>query len=79
MALSKKKIEGLLEMVAQTRDDEIDCDACLSGISAFAENELAGKPVAEVQRAIERHLATCPECEREYRTLLAAIRALDEE
>ena len=76
MALSKKDIEGVLKMIAVTRDDEIDCDACLSGMSAFAEVQLAGKPVPDAQRAIEQHLAMCPECEDEYRTLLDALRTL---
>lgn len=77
MTLSKKKMDALVRMIAATRSDEIDCDACLAGLSAFAENELAGLPVPEAQRAVQLHLEQCPECEQEFRTLLEALRGCE--
>lgn len=78
MTLSKKDIERVLKMITVTRDDEIDCDGFLDKMSVFAETELAGKHLSEALRAVERHLAMCPECQEEYRTLLEALRALEE-
>ena len=77
MALSDREIDAVLRMVAGTREDEIDCDGCLAGLSAFAERELAGKPVGEAQRAVEAHLETCSECREEYRSLLEALKGLE--
>ena len=59
MPLTKKEIDGLLELVALTRDDELNCEGCLSEVADFVERELGGKSIPDGLRAVEHHLAVC--------------------
>lgn len=74
MALTRRQIDQLLKAVSLTRSDEPTCDQCLRDLAEFAERYLANKAVSEGLRAIEHHLAVCPECREEYQTLLAALK-----
>ncbi len=74
MALSDREIRTLVSAVAKTRDQEIDCDACLRDMSEFAEANLVGSSLTEALRLVRDHIETCPECEEEYRALLVAMR-----
>lgn len=76
--LTDREIEALLRLVDLTRDEEIDCDECLSLVARFAERELAGKSVPESLEAVRHHLAVCAECDEEYRALQRAIAGLEE-
>lgn len=73
MALDRNQLRRLLELVAQTRDDEIDCDACLAGMAEFAEAELVGAEVPAALKRIAAHLAVCEECAEEYAVLLRVV------
>jgi len=76
VALSRDELRALLRSVAETKDEEIDCGACLDGMSEFAERELAGLPLGDAQRKVEEHLKLCGECREEYETLLRALRSI---
>ena len=76
--LTKKEIDGLLELVALTKDVEIDCAGCLSRVSEFVEQEIADKPVSEGLKAVKHHLDVCGECREEYEALQRALRELEE-
>jgi hypothetical protein len=78
MSLSKQEIEGLLKLIGQTCESEINCDQCLEQISEFAESSLQGKTVAESLKAVEQHLAICGECCEEYEVLKKIIESLEE-
>jgi hypothetical protein len=73
MSMNEVELRALLGALTKTRDDEIGCDDALAGFPRLAEEELAGKPVSEQMRRIAQHLGDCPECEEEYRALLAAL------
>jgi len=75
MPLDRQQLQRLLGFIANTHDDEIDCDECLAEMAEFAERELAGLVISEALRRTEAHLASCPECAEEYALLLAALRA----
>jgi len=76
MPLSKKEIEELIRIVGLTKDDEINCDQCLSFVAEFAEHKLAGKSVPEGLKAVEQHLSICVECRDEYEALEKALREI---
>lgn len=73
MTTNEAELRALLDALTKTRDDEIGCDDALEGFPRRAEEELAGEPVSEQTRLIAQHLVDCPECEDEYRALLAAL------
>ena len=78
MPLTKKEIEGLMQLIGLTRDKEIDCGECLSHVAEFAEQQLAGKSIPEGLEAVEHHLSVCSECCEEYRVLQQALEILDD-
>ncbi len=73
MPLSNEEVDALLRVVRLTRDDEIDCDECVSRVAEFAEQELAGRTVSEGLEAVEHHLSICEECREEYEALRRAL------
>lgn len=76
MTLTPTEIDGLLRMIGLTRDDELDCDQCLSVVAEFAERELAGLSVLEGLETVRHHLLICGECSEEYEALCRAIAGL---
>ncbi len=77
MTLSKKEIDGLMRLIGLTKDEEINCEQCLSSVAEFAEQELAGKSIPEGLKAVEHHLSICAECREEYEALQRALRGMD--
>lgn len=78
MALTNEQIKSLINVVASTTDDELDCDGCFEQIAEFADAQLAGRSLSDAMKAVESHLANCPCCKDEYETLLAALQGCDE-
>ena len=79
MALSKKAIEDLLQLVGLTNDNEINCEQCLTLVAEFAEYQLAGKSVPEGLKMVEQHLSVCSECREEYEALQRVLGDLNSE
>jgi uncharacterized protein with PIN domain len=77
MSLSKKEIDGLMRLISLTKNQEINCEQCLSSVSEFAELELTGKSPSDALKAVEHHLSICTECHEEYLLLRSAIRKLN--
>ena len=78
MSLSKKEIENLMRLIGLTKDNEIDCEECLSVVSEFAEEQLVGKSISASLKAVEHHLSICEECCEEYEALRQTLTALDD-
>lgn len=76
MSLSKKEINSLMRLVGLTKDDEINCEQCLSKVAEFAEQQLEGKSLTEGLKAVEHHLSVCRECHEEYEVLQQALREI---
>lgn len=77
MPLSRDQIHSLLREVCGTCPDEMTCECCLDEISRFVEQIAAGgRDLCETLRAVEQHIAICPECREEYEVLRLAIEEL---
>jgi predicted anti-sigma-YlaC factor YlaD len=63
----------LVEVALLTREEELDCDACVERVAAYAEVRLAGLPTPEALRLVEGHLAVCGECREEFGALAAPL------
>jgi hypothetical protein len=75
------KFSQFLKRVGDTRDDEINCSACLEQIAHYVELELAaGEPRREAP-LVAHHLAQCKVCHEEYQLLreLALLEARGEQ
>ena len=76
MALSKKQISSLLQMVSVATEDAMDCDGCFDHMAEFADAELAGQEIPNAPTAVENHLRQCTCCKDEYQTLLEGLKGL---
>ena len=77
MPLSNHEIEALMRLIGLTKDDEINCEQCLSLVAEFADRQLAGKSIPESLKALEHHLSVCAECREEYEALQQALKNLN--
>ncbi len=77
MPLSKKEIDGLMRLIGLTKDEEINCEQCLSLVAEFAEQALAGKSIPEGLKAVEHLLSVCAECREEYEALQRALKGME--
>lgn len=73
MALSQRETDELLRLLRLTKDEEIDCDECLSHVAELAEKVLEGQLVSTVLQAVQHHLTVCAECHEEYEALQRAL------
>jgi len=77
MSLSKNEIDGLMRLISLTKNEEINCEQCLSSVSEFAEFELTGKSPSDALKAVEHHLSICTDCHEEYSFLKNTIRKMN--
>lgn len=70
MSEMDKKLAELLALVADTCDDEIDCDEFLSRIAGYVEQIAEDPELGREFLSIARHLQICPECKEEFEALL---------
>ena len=73
--LTPQQIKGIVRMVEQTRERELNCAECQSFVAEFAERQLAGLPLDEALARVEHHLSLCPECREELLALEKVLRA----
>ena len=76
MKLDEQQLTGLLLLLAQTEEIELNCDECLAKTAQYAEYELTGKTPQEAFEKVRHHLAICPDCREEYIALLNAISSM---
>ena len=69
MKETSHRVKQLLEAIALTQDDEIDCSTCLDLVPIYVDRELAGADPARELPALRQHLAVCRECLEEYEAL----------
>ena len=73
--LTPQQIKGIIHMLEQTRDRELNCSECQSFVGEFAERQLAGLPLDEALARVEHHLQLCQECREEFLALEKILRA----
>ena len=78
MTLTPEQARALVESVCRACNDDTECTDCANRLAAFAQAELAGKPLDEALVAVRAHLANCRECCEEYEALCLALEALTE-
>lgn len=77
MPLTNAQLTELLKLISLTKEQEIDCQECLSQVAEYAETELAGKPLSKALEAVKLHLAICTECREEYELLRQVLQSLE--
>ncbi len=76
MSLSPAETDKLLQLIAATVADEMDCDECLELLPLFVEITIASKSLPPALICVEIHLQQCPCCHEEYEIILASVRRI---
>lgn len=71
--LQPAHLASMVQMIANTRPDEIGCDECFEQLDRFVELTLAGRNAAEAMPLVQDHLDRCGDCREEFEMLLAAL------
>ena len=69
------EMQGLLEMLVLTDEQEIACDAVFKALAEFAEMAQRGEDVRAVMPLVQQHLDMCPDCREEYEALMTILEA----
>ena len=69
-------LKNLVRRCLETPNDELTCDECLAQVDRYAELTLAGLSADEAMPRVAQHLASCPDCRREFTALLVALQTL---
>lgn len=76
MTLTHQQLTMLLNLVHETEECEINCEAVLARAALFIETIVG--PHADLDaslREVAQHLRVCPECRDEVETIIQAIRS----
>ena len=73
--VTPQQIEGLVRLISQTRERELNCAECQRNIGEFAERQFAGLPLEGALAGVEQHLTVCSECREEFLALEKILRA----
>jgi hypothetical protein len=65
--------KAMMEMMARTADEEIDCDTAFDRLNEYAEMFARGEDVSRILPAVHRHIELCKDCREEFQALLRAI------
>lgn len=78
MAEPPRDLDRLLDVLAHTAPDELDCEQTLTQLAAYFEALESGLRGGAFAR-VEQHLAVCPCCSAQLEALVEALRAAEEE
>lgn len=72
---SLPQMRAALEMVAQTQEQELNCDEAYALLDVFADRVSRGEDVVILMSLVNHHLQMCPDCREEFAALLRAVDA----
>ena len=78
MKLTKEQTAALLQYVAGSQPDQIDCNGCFEHLAEFVDHELLGNEIPEALQSVQRHIEQCPCCNDEHNALLEGLRAIEQ-
>jgi predicted anti-sigma-YlaC factor YlaD len=71
------RVSHLLQIIASTEDEEIDCDDLSRAIDSAAEAAARGADIRGTLPKIAVHLDHCPDCREWYDMLVELVREED--
>jgi hypothetical protein len=67
--------EQIVDMIATTTDDEIDCDQAFELMHQYADLVDSGQDAGALLPAVKKHIENCKDCREELEALLRAIQS----
>jgi hypothetical protein len=74
--LNPEKLKKIVGMIAETRDEELNCDGCFAEMNRFIDLLIEGKRPEEAMPLMQHHLDMCGECHEDFEALFAAIQSI---
>lgn len=68
--------EQMIQMIASTTEDEIDCGQAFELMHQYAELVSSGQDASVLLPAVHKHIEICLDCRQELEALLRAIQAV---
>ncbi len=78
MKIANKQTRVLLNLLATSKPDQIDCDGCHEHMSEIVEYELLGSEIPEALFKAEVHLDQCACCNDERNALMTSLLAVED-
>lgn len=66
----------LMQMLASTRERELDCGEVFAVLDAYTEAVAAGEDVSQLYPLVVHHLELCGDCLEEFQALLNVIQTV---
>jgi hypothetical protein len=66
-------MDGLIEMLAITEEQEVSCDDVHKVLAEFTEMQQRGEDVAYLMPLVQKHLDLCSDCREEHEALVQAL------
>ncbi len=73
MKPTREQLRDLLQQVAATQAEEIDCEEFLARVATYLEKLRAEETLASELSQVAQHLRVCPNCSEEFEALLASF------
>ncbi len=74
MKPTREMLDKLLQNIAATQPEEIDCDEWLARVGRLIEIIQRSETVPADLAPVLQHIEVCPECREEFDLLLAALK-----
>ena len=74
MPLDHKQIQKLIELIAATEEQELDCDEFTNFLASWGEKVMNGESVATANESVRHHLDHCAECRAEFQIVLDVLK-----
>ncbi len=68
-AKPSRKMQTMMEMLSNTREEELTCDEVFALLDQFTELAAQGEDVAHLMPLVQHHLDMCDDCRDEYKVL----------
>ena len=69
------ELQAMLRRMLGPGRPELSCEQCFAQLDRYVEAELAGAPSDTVVPRLRAHLAGCPACAEDHRSLLDLLRS----
>jgi hypothetical protein len=69
------ELQAMLRRMLGPGRPELSCEQCFAQLDRYVEAELAGAPPDAVVPRLRAHLAGCPACAEDHRSLLDLLRS----
>jgi hypothetical protein len=72
-SLAASRIKAMMDMLENTRDEELPCDEVHALLAQFAEAVTLGDDASELMPLVQQHLDLCAGCREEFEAVMEIL------